>query len=216
MVKLVKGFGINDSAIPVQRFRRDGGKVIREWTDPIYLCWYNMLARQTQEWKDKYPSYEGVFVSEQWKNFSAFQGWVWFQLKGQELSGYDLDKDILFPGNREYGPGMCVFLPSFLNKVIARIGTTEYTGTRPRGKSFSAQIMSEGKKLHLGTFSTKESAHAAWQGAKVKELSRVRGLYAKDPLADDRVTKRIEEVIDNIKADLYRGRATKKLFKETT
>lgn len=216
MVKLVKGFGINDSEIPVQRFRREGGKVIREWTDPIYLCWYNMLVRQTQEWKDKYPSYDGVFVSEQRKNFSVFRNWVLSQLKGQELSGYDLDKDILFPGNREYGPEVCLFLPSFLNKVIARCGTTEYTGTRYRGKSFSAQIMSEGKKRHLGTFSTKETAHAAWQEAKVKELSRVLTLYRQDPLADSRVVKRMREVIDNIKIDLYRGRATKKLFKETT
>lgn len=209
----VKGIGINDFPGKVQRLRREGGKVVREWTDPFYTCWVNMLGRQTPAWQIKYPSYSGTTVDEEWHYFSKFRSWLHSELKGQPLSEYDLDKDILSPeGCPRYGPETCVLVPRYINRMIGRSILTDCTGSREKNRKFYAQIYTEGKKKHLGVFATKEEAHAAWQQEKTREIKRIHSRYQEDALVNRGVLDKLESVIYNLEKDISVGRITKKLF----
>lgn len=81
----------------------------------IYDMWRHMILRTTKEFWEKYPTYTGTTVSEEWKNFNNF----YYDI--QELDGYQLwrdnpkkrimlDKDTKVPGNKHYSKETCCFL----------------------------------------------------------------------------------------------------------
>lgn len=81
----------------------------------IYDMWRHMILRTTKEFWEKYPTYIGTTVSEEWKNFNNF----YYDI--QELDGYQLwrdnpkkrimlDKDTKVPGNKHYSKETCCFL----------------------------------------------------------------------------------------------------------
>lgn len=80
----------------------------------IYNTWRHMLLRTTQKWQDKYPTYNGTTVSDEWIYLSNFVKDV------KELPNYDewtkneevyfLDKDVLGNGRKHYSKETCCFL----------------------------------------------------------------------------------------------------------
>ena len=111
-MKLVYGVGINDADYDVainEYYTNDEGVKgeRRIWTCPYYSRWMNMLTRcYSDKFQEGNPTYKGCYVAEEWKTFSNFKEWM----VTQEWEGLELDKDILFVGNREYGPEKCVFV----------------------------------------------------------------------------------------------------------
>ena len=100
-MKLVYGFGTNDSPAPV----RVNGKTI-----PSYKRWQNTLQRcYCPKFLALNPTYVGCSVHEDWLLFSNFQRFF----DKNYIQGYQLDKDLLIHGNREYSEGVCVY--SFLS-----------------------------------------------------------------------------------------------------
>lgn len=61
------------------------------------------------------PTYVGCTVDPAWHKLSDFK--VWFDENYRP--GYQLDKDILVPGNKVYGPDTCVFVPQRLNLTVS-------------------------------------------------------------------------------------------------
>lgn len=60
-------------------------------------------------------------VNKEWLNFQYFA--AWFMAEYYEVpynSMYDMvvDKDVLVPGNQEYGPDRCLILPNFINAKV--------------------------------------------------------------------------------------------------
>ncbi len=81
----------------------------------IYDMWRHMILRTKKEFWEKYPTYTGTTVSEEWKNFNNF----YYDI--QKLDGYQLwrdnpkkmimlDKDTKIPGNKHYSKETCCFL----------------------------------------------------------------------------------------------------------
>ena len=81
----------------------------------IYDMWRHMILRTKKEFWEKYTTYTGTTVSEEWKNFNNF----YYDI--QELDGYQLwrdnpkkmimlDKDTKIPGNKLYSKETCCFL----------------------------------------------------------------------------------------------------------
>lgn len=62
----------------------------------------------------KESNYLDCNVVEKWHNFQNFAEWSINQI-GYDKSGWELDKDILLKGNREYGPETCCFVPPQIN-----------------------------------------------------------------------------------------------------
>lgn len=83
----------------------------------VYNLWYSMLRRcydVEQQQRAKGKSYAGCTVCESWMTLSNFAKDIVF-LDGFEYwegrNGYCLDKDSKIPGNKEYSPSACCFIP---------------------------------------------------------------------------------------------------------
>ena len=81
----------------------------------IYYMWKAMIVRTTQKYWDKYPTYEGTTVDDDWRKLSQFVNDIKY------LNGYDewvnsprkrmmLDKDTIIKGNKHYSKDTCCFI----------------------------------------------------------------------------------------------------------
>lgn len=139
--------------------------------DPAYSAWSGMLKRAYSERCHKRrPTYVGVTVCEEWHSFSAFREW-WLN---NHREGYELDKDLLAIGNREYGPDACIYIPRWLNTFTVDSGASR--GELPIGVSLykpTGKYKSEccnpitGNRRRLGLFNTPEAAYVAWRRYKL-------------------------------------------------
>lgn len=86
----------------------------------MYQTWRAMLRRcYYRASKHHQPSYEGVTVCDEWKNYQTFAQWYVDNHPGDGLK-YELDKDIIDPDAREYGPRTCQFVTQRENLAARR------------------------------------------------------------------------------------------------
>ena len=167
MSKLVFGVGVNDKTRPCWV----DDKIVKE-----YRLWKNMLNRCFSEKHLKlHPTYKGCNVSDNFLNYAYFYDWC------QEQTGFgkvddkgrywQLDKDLLFVGNKTYSETACVFVPQEINKFFTDRGN--YRGEYPVGVhfdkasgKFKGQCNVNGKLQHLGLFSTPEEAFTVYKPFK--------------------------------------------------
>ena len=94
--RLVFGVGINDSDYEVYKYETINGKRKATWKCPYYERWVSMLRRcYSPRSLEKYPTYKGCTVCEEWLTFSTFKKWM----ENQEWEDRHLDKD--FPCRRK-------------------------------------------------------------------------------------------------------------------
>ncbi len=88
--------------------------------------WMQMIRRCHSE-DDIYKSYQDKSVFEGWRCFQNFAPWAEAQ-KGFHIVDpvWQLDKDLLVPDNKEYGPDACCFLPTRINCMISRTPVDGY------------------------------------------------------------------------------------------
>ena len=164
-MRLVYGVGINDADYIVE-----ATAVGRRRRCPIYRTWRSMLERcYSKKFHAKYPTYVGCSVVPEWHRFSTFRQWM----EEQPWEGNQLDKDILIPGNKVYGPETCVFVSRQLNTFLIDSGATR--GAWPLGvywnkqcEKFQASCRNPAtkKQEHLGLFLCPDQAHLAWKKRK--------------------------------------------------
>jgi len=190
--KPVYGLGVNDADYPVAVNAVIGGKQKRLWTCPFYQSWKHMLERcYSAKYQAKSPTYSGCSVSPEWLKFSVFREWM----AGQDWEEKELDKDILQPGNKVYGPEVCVFIPAALNLFMT--DSAAIRGEWPIGVCWdkgngkfraSCRNPFTGKHEHLGMFKNPNDAHEAWRKRK-HELACIYADQQKDP----RIAKALRE-----------------------
>ena len=142
-----------------------------------YMLWIDMLKRCYSDanvcdnFKKKYPTYEGCEVSDNFKSYEYFYEWCHKQI-GFGVSDFELDKDLLVKGNKIYSENICVFIPSEINSLLtkressrgAHLIGVHWSNTN---KAFVAQVnKGKGKKKHLGIFNTELEAFKAYKVAK--------------------------------------------------
>ena len=182
--KVVYGVAINDSAL--MRPGKRGGitgysAAYQTWIDMIKRCYEDRTMAHN-------PSYRGCETCKEWLLFSGFYKW-WI---GNHVDGWQLDKDLLNPGNKIYGPQKCLYIPRWLNSFTT--SKKSNAGRFPTGvsycsqtKKFKSAIRIDGKKKTLGYFTDPQSAHNAWFVAKITKA------------------KEYKSICDDIHKDLYRG-----------
>ena len=97
--RAVCGVGINDAWYKTTVLIC--GKKVR---CKIYQTWKDMIRRgHDQKYQAENPTYIGCTVVKEWHRFSVFAEWM----QAQNHDGLYLDKDIILPGNKVYGPDTC-------------------------------------------------------------------------------------------------------------
>lgn len=175
--KLVYGVGINDADYVVQEFETIGyvnGKQKRKlvWECPYYSVWMSMLVRcYSDKFQERRPTYKGCSVSEEWLTFSVFKRWM----EQQDWVGKQLDKDLLFSGNKVYSAETCVFVEGVVNLFTIDRGASR--GEWPIGvcwnkkeEKFVARCSNPftKKSEYLGYFDCPQEAHKAWLKRKLE------------------------------------------------
>lgn len=168
MKKLVHGVGINDGKYPA---------TIKGIKRKEYELWTNMLERcYSENYHKKMPTYLGCTVSDSFKDYTYFFEWCQTQI-GFNIEGYELDKDLIYKGNREYNEDNCVFIPHELNMLLLKSNSTRGDlpiGVSKHGNNFRTRCRAEGKQICLGTFNTPElafNAYKTFKEAHIKELA---------------------------------------------
>jgi hypothetical protein len=163
--KLVCGIGANDADYIVQPVV-NGKKV---WCK-FYQTWVSMLKRcYSQKTLEAHPTYKGCTVVQEWHSFMAFRAWM----ISQPWVGMQLDKDLLYPGNKVYSPETCIFVSSAVNKFTTDSASAR--GEFPIGvcwnkkdRKFQAHCGNPftGKQEYLGRFDCPLDAHESWRKKK--------------------------------------------------
>ena len=168
--KLVYGVGINDVMIPY--FTKT----------TIWKTW-NGIIRRTDNRDPKWieqskKSYLDCTLDSRWYKLSAFKEWIeqWDDFENKEV-----DKDILIPGNKIYGPDTCLMVRPIVN---AWFKPDRNRGDLPRGicwntawkrgkssNPYRAQITPiGGKRTGLGVYGTIEEASAVFEKARKEQI----------------------------------------------
>jgi len=138
-----------------------------------YQLWYGMFARcYSEKALLQKPSYGDKFVGKQWHNFQDFANWCDAE-HGFGVEGWELDKDILFPRNKEYGPDKCCFVPGDLNIAFCGTAKRRKKDNLPLGIYFEdvtskyvAVGRNNGKQFKIGRYKTLIDAILAYKGHK--------------------------------------------------
>ncbi len=187
-MKLVHGVGINDKKRPVFI----NGKQPKE-----YIRWNGMLSR-CYRGSEASKSYIDCNVSDEFKNYTFFYDWCQNQI-GFSL-GFDLDKDLLVKGNKEYHPDKCVFIPREINLFI-RV-KKQVRGVHPIGVTLNqwgnyvAQISIHGENVYLGHHKTPQEAFQAYKQAKENHIKLLAEKYR------DQIDPRAYEALLNYKVEI--------------
>lgn len=153
-----------------------------------YTSWKNMVSRcYNAALQARHPTYIGCTLSSEWLDFQNFADWFYSQ-KNNGV-GYDLDKDILFAGNKVYSPDTCRLVPHEINCILSSNPTIR--GDLPQGVNFNkkvgryyAQIKMRGSNKTIGVFDCPYEAYEAYKIRKEGHV-RQRALYYKNKMDND-------------------------------
>ena len=168
--QLIYGVGINDVMIP----EFTASRIWRQWTGIIRRCDNN-----DPKWLKQHMSYSGCTLDPRWIKLSAFKEWVeqWDDYENKEV-----DKDILIPGNKVYGPDTCLMVRQVVNAWFKPHATkgdlprgVSWNGSWKNGKSqkpYHTQIspIKTGKRKSLGYYLTVKEASAVFQSARKEQI----------------------------------------------
>ena len=169
-------------------------------TAESYLKWYDMINRcYNAKFHERQPQYKGGTVCEEWLNYSNFK--VWYDQNKIHGMALDLDKDILFKGNKVYSPETCCFVPHAINTLF--LSRKEARGEYPIGvsyekekKKFRACMAFMGKQIKLGTFDTAEAAFARYKEYKEDFIQDMAEQYR------DEIPNKVYEAMMNWKIEI--------------
>ena len=171
MGDFVCGVGIYHKGKYASKVNYKRTKEYQTWKGMLERC-YSGITQVNQ------PSYVGCTVSENFKNFQYFAEWCNQQI-GFGNKGWQLDKDILFTGNKIYSEDNCVFVPQEVNLLMR----TGQRGLYPTGvhydvrcKRFRARCV-DGTKVFDTYHRTLEDAVSSYKSTKVKIVKEIAERY---------------------------------------
>ena len=196
--KPICGLGVNDFHSPIW-VNGANIKSYDTWSSMVKRC-YSPVSLE------KHPTYRGCSVVPEWLSFSAFESWY----RNNYFEGAALDKDLLVPGNKVYGPDTCVFVHPSLNSLL--VDSRRNRGNHPLGvcyhkltQKYMAQVHGAANgRNHLGLFLTPLEAHQAWQLAKAEIIENF-------PTTDPRIRKALDLRVAQLRDDHANNRITTKL-----
>ena len=198
--RLVCGVGVNDADYMVQEWKywcENGKQKVKiVWTCPYYSRWHSMMVRcYSKKKQEERPTYKGCSVCTEWLTFSNFKSWM----EKQEWEDMQLDKDILFEGNKDYHPDKCVFVHRKVNSFLVDRGAKRgkykigvCLDKDRKSKSYISRCRNPftRKHEHIGRFYTEQEAHDAYRKRKYELAIE---LANSEYVTDERVKKALIE-----------------------
>lgn len=142
-----------------------------------YSIWNGMMARcYSDEYKVKNPTYLDCKVCESWWNFQSFAQWLTQNAYYED--DFEVDKDILVKGNKEYSPSTCALVPHEINTLLVscqavrgdyKVGVTKDS----RSNNFYASVCEHGQQRYIGSFETEFMASQAYAKAKKMQIIKI-------------------------------------------
>lgn len=167
-----------------------------------YSLWISIKQRCYVPRDDcKNHAYLDCKICNEWIDYNNFKEWVKSQFY---IQGYQIDKDILCKGNKEYAPDKCCFVPMFINSLFTK--SDKSRGKYPLGVSITKSgtfiatmrktINGERHKIYLGSYKTPAEAFSAYKKEREKYIQEVADKYRKflDP--------RVYQAMYNYKIDI--------------
>lgn len=144
-----------------------------------YDAWRKMFDRcYDEKYHEKYPTYDGCSVCEEWWNFQNFAKWFYDNYYDIEGSSMEVDKDWLYVGNKVYSPETCCIVPSIINSCMSThdkiknynlpIGVNLYNKS-----SYVARCSTYGKRVTIGYYRTPEEAQEAYWKFKIEYIEEL-------------------------------------------
>lgn len=136
-----------------------------------YIIWKDVTRRcLSNDFKEKYPTYRDCTLSDSWIYYSQFKNDM-SRMIGFNQEGFQIDKDLLFHGNKHYSFENCCFLPHEINTFLAfnRRNRGEYpvgVNFNKRAGLFVAKISMDNKRYDLGYFTNPIDAHLRYKEKK--------------------------------------------------
>lgn len=157
--KPVRGIGIND--VPGCDKR-------------IQTRWRDMIRRTDNRDPEHFQFthlYEGCTLDPRWHYLSAFKEWI---ETFDDWENKIIDKDILVPGNKVYGPDTCLMVTpsvsSFFTTKSCKSdlpqGVDNKSGNTPKGKPYRTTCKFDRRIYFGGYHATVESAKASFKVLK--------------------------------------------------
>ena len=148
-----------------------------------YKIYQNMLQRcYDPKYQERYPTYKGCTVEDYLLNFQHMVEWIkenYYEVPGERM---ELDKDILYKGNKIYSRETCIFVPQRINNLFTK--SDKSRGKDPIGvdqlPSGNYRVYCNnryGKRVSLGTYKTKEEAFQVYKNYKEKVIKEVIDSY---------------------------------------
>lgn len=163
---------------------------------PEYQTWVNMLMRvYYTPYQEKQPTYIGCTICDEWLCFQTFADWYsenYYEVDGERMQ---LDKDILFKGNKIYSPETCIFVPQRINSLFTKCNASR--GDLPVGVSSNKDnkfVATSGlgtKVKHIGLYNTSEDAFMAYKEFKEQLIKDIA-----DNLKDE-IPKKLYDAMHN-------------------
>lgn len=192
------GSVVNDFRNGCGRWVKSGRINGEKWYTLSYMKWKGMRSRCQVggSVQKNHPTYIGCEMSDTFSDFQLFTDWH-VQQVGYGLDKYELEKDILFSGNKEYNDETCVLVPPSLNTFFVANDATR--GEWPQGVywkkikcKYVAALRIAGRTKHIGYYTTAEAASAAYKKAKEAEAYRwYERLRDGEFIVDERVIERM-------------------------
>ena len=157
---------------------RENGKI----TDG-YNIWHHMLQRcYDPKYQEKEPTYKGCTVESHLLNFQNMGEWIennYYEVPGEKMC---LDKDILCKGNKVYSRDTCIFVPQRINNLFTKCNKSrgkDPIGVHPNSSGSYVVLCNDiyGKRIYLGSYSTKEEAFRIYKNYKEKVIKEVIDSY---------------------------------------
>ena len=197
--KLVHGIGFKGMDYPSY----DGEKMLKE-----YDLWKSMLSRCTEKYWVTHPTYRGTTCSENFKSYTFFYEWcqsqVGFGNRDEKGKYWQLDKDILFKGNKYYSEDTCVFVSQGINYLLTKGKASRGDWpirmylSKSNNKFHSRCNNGTGESKHLGFFDTVQEAFHAYKTYKESYIKEVANEYRTqlDPRAYQALLNYTVEITD--------------------
>lgn len=152
-------------------------------SDRWYIFWNSLIQRVHYKKHKSRKYYENVSINEDWYNYQNFAKWAeenYYEIPNHQMQ---IDKDILFKGNKIYSSGTCVFVPQLINTLFTK--SDKVRGDLPigvywfkEGKNYRAQcsyISEYGKykNKYLGGYSNPTDAFMAYKLFKERHIKDI-------------------------------------------